>query len=364
MGHEGCLARPVRSPGRKLACLHGRRRPQRIYLQVRLRHRLVAGRRRRRPTAWRSATSISTPARSTSPGSTPTAPAPGCRWCSARCPTDRPANADLCLRRPGRRADQHPPRRRRGRRDPDGPAGMDRGQPGHRRNLSDADQQQRRRAPAHRHRRGQSALLQRPARAPRTSSAIRNGHIIRLRETGDTTEATDLHLGHLPVRRRLGPRRAQHQPVGPRRRPTTSPAPTACGSPGRRTRRAWSIRCCGSRPTTAPSPTSTNNQMLAALPGRVGDGGARTITNTGTGGATRHADDLVGAAPGATLKRFLVGPKECEITGVDSTPDGRTLFVNIQHPGENWATRPTSPRTGRRARRVRTAAAHAPRRWW
>jgi secreted PhoX family phosphatase len=30
-----------------------------------------------------------------------------------------------------------------------------------------------------------------------------------------------------------------------------------------------------------------------------------------------------------------VGPTECEITGVDTTPDGRTLFVGIQHPGEN-----------------------------
>ena len=43
----------------------------------------------------------------------------------------------------------------------------------------------------------------------------------------------------------------------------------------------------------------------------------------------------VGAAPGTKLKRFLVGPKECEITGIHTTPDGRSLFVNIQHPGEN-----------------------------
>ncbi|MBS7456982.1 PhoX family protein [Coralloluteibacterium stylophorae] len=35
------------------------------------------------------------------------------------------------------------------------------------------------------------------------------------------------------------------------------------------------------------------------------------------------------------LKRFLVGPVGCEVTGVTGTPDGRTLFVNIQHPGEN-----------------------------
>lgn len=34
------------------------------------------------------------------------------------------------------------------------------------------------------------------------------------------------------------------------------------------------------------------------------------------------------------IRRFLVGPKECEITGISFTPDSRTLFVNIQHPGE------------------------------
>ena len=40
------------------------------------------------------------------------------------------------------------------------------------------------------------------------------------------------------------------------------------------------------------------------------------------------------AATPDTLKRFLVGPKGCEVTGITETPDGKTLFVNIQHPGE------------------------------
>ncbi len=35
-----------------------------------------------------------------------------------------------------------------------------------------------------------------------------------------------------------------------------------------------------------------------------------------------------------TLKRFLVGPVACELTGIAETPDGKALFVNIQHPGE------------------------------
>lgn len=38
-------------------------------------------------------------------------------------------------------------------------------------------------------------------------------------------------------------------------------------------------------------------------------------------------------------KRFLVGPRGCELTGITMTPDGRTLFVNIQHPGETPSER-------------------------
>jgi secreted PhoX family phosphatase len=35
------------------------------------------------------------------------------------------------------------------------------------------------------------------------------------------------------------------------------------------------------------------------------------------------------------VRRFLVGPRGCEITGITATPDQRTLFVNVQHPGES-----------------------------
>ncbi|ASP39004.1 Tat pathway signal protein [Bacterioplanes sanyensis] len=33
------------------------------------------------------------------------------------------------------------------------------------------------------------------------------------------------------------------------------------------------------------------------------------------------------------IKRFLTGPNNCEVTGVVTTPDRRTMFVNLQHPG-------------------------------
>ncbi|WP_295854347.1 PhoX family phosphatase, partial [uncultured Xylophilus sp.] len=82
----------------------------------------------------------------------------------------------------------------------------------------------------------------------------------------------------------------------------------------------------------------TNCMMLAAVPGQVNDGAARTITNVGTDGTTRQQATRFGAAPGTALRRFLVGPKECELTGIAESGDGRALFVNIQHPGED--TRP------------------------
>lgn len=39
------------------------------------------------------------------------------------------------------------------------------------------------------------------------------------------------------------------------------------------------------------------------------------------------------------IRRFLTGPVNCEITGATMTPDGSTLFVNIQHPGETPSER-------------------------
>jgi secreted PhoX family phosphatase len=46
------------------------------------------------------------------------------------------------------------------------------------------------------------------------------------------------------------------------------------------------------------------------------------------------------------VRRFLTGPRGCEITGATGTPDGRTLFVNIQHPGETPSERsnPAAPK--------------------
>ncbi|WP_282046912.1 PhoX family protein [Roseibium album] len=43
---------------------------------------------------------------------------------------------------------------------------------------------------------------------------------------------------------------------------------------------------------------------------------------------------LAGDPVTGEIRRFLVGPKECEVTGLCWSPDRRTMFVGIQHPGE------------------------------
>lgn len=82
----------------------------------------------------------------------------------------------------------------------------------------------------------------------------------------------------------------------------------------------------------------TNCMMLAAVPGKVGDGRKTTLSFTKADGSTVAVNTYVGKKPAPdTLRRFLVGPVDCEITGCAETPDGKTLFVNIQHPGETLA---------------------------
>ncbi len=43
---------------------------------------------------------------------------------------------------------------------------------------------------------------------------------------------------------------------------------------------------------------------------------------------------LVGDPETGEIKRFMVGPNACEVTGITWSADRRTLFVGIQHPGE------------------------------
>ena len=81
--------------------------------------------------------------------------------------------------------------------------------------------------------------------------------------------------------------------------------------------------------------------MLAAIPGSVGDGEKVNIVNSmliGDQKSEGYQETFIGETLGeARLRRFLVAPKGAEVTGLTETADGKTLFVNIQHPGEKTA---------------------------
>ena len=63
--------------------------------------------------------------------------------------------------------------------------------------------------------------------------------------------------------------------------------------------------------TDGRQPEGANDQMLAANP---------------------YVDDDEGVPE---IRRFFTGVRGAEVTGVVTTPDQRTMFVNIQHPGES-----------------------------
>lgn len=80
----------------------------------------------------------------------------------------------------------------------------------------------------------------------------------------------------------------------------------------------------------------SNCMMMAAMPGHVGDGAKKTLSYKRSDGSNQTVDTYIGKTPTeANFKRFLVGPKGAEITGWCETPDGKAMFINIQHPGEN-----------------------------
>lgn len=169
-----------------------------------------------------------------------------------------------------------------------------------------------------------------------------NGHIIRLRETGDNPEATTFGWDIYAFGAGSDLNAANVNLSG---LDATNDFSSPDGLWFGRTQNASGLvnPLMWIQTDDGAYVDQTNCMMLVAQPGRVGDGASRTITNTDATGATRTQTTIVGKAPGLTLRRFLVGPKECELTGIDSTPDGKTIFVNIQHPGENGsATSPSS----------------------
>ncbi len=61
-------------------------------------------------------------------------------------------------------------------------------------------------------------------------------------------------------------------------------------------------------------------------------------------GAFVMPSGLDGGTSGEDIMQFASGPVEAELTGSAFTPDGKTLFLAVQHPGEESEERnnPTS----------------------
>ena len=76
--------------------------------------------------------------------------------------------------------------------------------------------------------------------------------------------------------------------------------------------------------------------MLAAVPGTVGDGGPVTLDYR----CWRHRapDDLLARSrPADTSSASWSGRWIARSPGLCETPDGKALFVDVQHPGEDAA---------------------------
>lgn len=58
-------------------------------------------------------------------------------------------------------------------------------------------------------------------------------------------------------------------------------------------------------------------------------------TNEGDFAGMGNNQMLCGNPETGEVRRFLVGPKACEITGITWSQDYRTMFIGVQHPGAN-----------------------------
>lgn len=84
--------------------------------------------------------------------------------------------------------------------------------------------------------------------------------------------------------------------------------------------------------------TLTDDNIFNSPDGLWFDYNGRLWIQTDGSDAAPYQNNMMLAANPVTrdIKRFFVGPVGCEVTGVVTTPDVKTMFVNIQHPDANW----------------------------
>ncbi|XVQ14672.1 PhoX family protein [Spirillospora sp. CA-255316] len=108
---------------------------------------------------------------------------------------------------------------------------------------------------------------------------------------------------------------------------------------------AWDIFMLAGDPAYDPQVKLAAEDVFGSPDGLWFDGDGRLWIQTDVSNSTQNRPDrghdnignnqMLAADPRTgEVRRFLVGPRGCEVTGISVTPDGRTMFVNIQHPGE------------------------------
>ena len=109
---------------------------------------------------------------------------------------------------------------------------------------------------------------------------------------------------------------------------------------------SWNLYILAGNPAVHSGPNGGSANLTAENMFNSPDGLA--FDSTGmlwiqTDGNYSNADDFAGQGNNQMLqgnpatgeiRRFLVGPKECEVTGLTWSADRKTMFVGIQHPGE------------------------------
>ncbi|MDT0319183.1 PhoX family protein [Streptomyces millisiae] len=110
----------------------------------------------------------------------------------------------------------------------------------------------------------------------------------------------------------------------------------------------WDIFVLAGDPEYDPSVELDETNIFGSPDGLAFDDDGRLwiltdVSNSSQNLASRGYDNignnqlLVADPDTGEIRRFLVGPRGAEITGVAFTPDQKTLFVNVQHPGEATA---------------------------
>lgn len=107
----------------------------------------------------------------------------------------------------------------------------------------------------------------------------------------------------------------------------------------------WDIFVLAGQPSVtgarAPSANVTLDNLFNSPDGLAFDSSGRlwiqtdgSYANNGDFAGNGNNQMLVADPVTKEIRRFLVGPAGCEITGITWTPDRKTMFINVQHPGE------------------------------